>query len=249
MHPRVALAGALIAAAAVASCGGPPSSTPASSEPLTMMPSSSDLITALVFTESLATTAVDIDVTSRIGNRQQERSARGTVGMRGGFGELTWADTGVRERRNGRGVFVQSPAPSGTWVHLRDGDTTDTLPLADLLRGLGQLADVSTEPAEGGTVRYSGTLPLTSEALDRFGLSREQKAAIGSAWQGTRMAAAVWVDGMNRIVRIDRTLDLVGDDGTPVHVEVTTRLSDFSVWFDGSPPSGAVSATATTGSP
>lgn len=247
---RMALAGALLAAtAAVAACGGPPSSTPVPSEPLTMMPSGSDLVSALVFTESLATSAVDIEITSRIGDREQERTARGAVGMRGGFGELTWTDTDVRERRNGRGVFVQSPASSGTWVHLRDGETTDTLPLADVLRGLGQLTDVSVEPAEGGSVRYSGTVPLTAEALDRFGLSASQKASIGSAWQGQTMAASVWVDGLNRIVRIDRAIDLTGDDGTPVNVTVTTRLSDFSIWFDGSPPSGAVSATTTTRSP
>lgn len=240
----IVAAGIAATIASLAGCGTPrvdPSTAPPPQE-ITMMPSNNAFVTSIQATEVLSSAAVDIDLATTVGDRTEERTAEGVAALRRGFGELTWTEDGAtrRERYNGKGVFVQDDVPDGTWTHLPKDELTPTIRLADPLRGLGQLQDVDvTEDVTATGVpvtRYTGRLPADPDRLAYLALTPEQIEGIGSAWEGRSIDVVAWTDPRRRVVRVDRTFSVTGDDGVPVSVTVKTVLDDFGAQIDLAPP-------------
>ncbi len=75
----------------------------------------------------------------------------GSAAVAQGYGDMTWTDASgavTRELSNGKGLFVQTDVPDGMWTRLPDERATPTGRLADPLRGLGGLADVTRHGPE-----------------------------------------------------------------------------------------------------
>ena len=162
MH-RTALRGAFLAAAALtlAACSGDPAP---GANPQSLMPSNNAYTSAFMQTNALGSAHLDLTVTTNLAGQQTIRTATGSISLGGPFGELTWHDTGIRERSNGQGVYLQDPAPDGPWRALPKGDTTDTMPLTQVLWGLGG-ADVgcADDPSAAGALHCTGTLPVDGD--------------------------------------------------------------------------------------
>ena len=163
--------------------------------------------------------------------------------MSNGYGDMRWTDASgavTRELSNGKGLFVQTDVPSGMWTRLPDERATPTGRLADPLRGLGGLADVTKvgpEDLDGtATTRYTGTLPASPDSLALLGFSDEELVEIGTDWQGAVVDVTVWIDSKGRVVGIERTLDLPDAAAGPVSAVTMTALSDFTTTIDLEPP-------------
>lgn len=241
----LAVAACLVAAMVVLAGCGTPRVDPSTAEPpqeITMMPSNNAFVTSIQATEVLSSANVDIDLTTTIGDQTQARTAEGVAALRRGFGELTWTEDGStrRERYNGKGVFLQDDIPDGMWTHLPKDELTPTIRLADPLRGLGQLQDITSREDVTTTgvpvTRYAGRLAADPERLAYLALTPEQIAGIGEAWQGQSIDVVAWTDPRRRVVRVDRSFEVTGDDGVPVSVTVKTVLDDFGAQIDLAPP-------------
>jgi hypothetical protein len=248
-RPWLAAVVLTVAASTLVACGTPrvAPTSPAASEPISMMPTANDFVTALIRTRDLGTAKVEIDVTTTVGEVTRELAGTGAVATDPGFGNLTWTgDAGqTHEIINDIATYVQSEPPDGIWTKLAKGDRTPTTGFADPLSGLGTLALVTNEGADDidgvPATRYTGTLQIDPNRMVDLGLSEAEIAGIGDAWQGASMMVTAWVDAKGRVVHIDRVAELIGQDAVPVRVEVSTALSDFSGGLDlENPPSASV---------
>lgn len=235
--------------AALAGCATPEGTgpaTPVPASPVAPTPSASDLVAAVTHTRGLGTAAVDISVRTDADGAVRTLDGSGGIDLGKGYGDLLWRaddDSPVRELSNGKGLYVQSEVPTGTWARLPDVRSTPTGPLADPLRGLGTLQGVAESDASIDPLgrRFTGTQPASTEALQLLGLTDEERTGLGDAWQRQPIDVTVWIDDARRVVRVDRSAQFPGGAGDAVRALTSTTLSDFSRPLDlTSPPSGSV---------
>jgi hypothetical protein len=248
------LGGLLLGSAALAGCGTQQADSSASAAPspslqpavpsaVTPTPSADAFVASVMRTRDLATAALEITVTTEVGGFVRSLTGEGTSAVSNGYGDLRWTDSSgavTRELANGKGLFVQTDVPDGTWTRLPDERATPTGRLADPLRGLGGLLGVTKagpEDLDGmPTTRYTGTLPASPESLALLGFSDEELVEIGTDWQGAVIDVTVWIDSKGRVVGIERALDLPDSAAAPVTAVTMTRLSDFTTTIDLEPP-------------
>ncbi len=244
------LGGLLLGPATLAGCGTQQADSSASVSPspalpsaVTPTPSADAFVASVMRTRDLATADLGITVTTEVGGVMRSLTGEGSSAVSKGYGDLRWTDSSgavTRELSNGKGLFVQTDVPDGTWTLLPDERATPTGRLADPLRGLGGLSRVTKagpEDLDGiPTTRYTGTLPASPESLALLGFSDEELVEIGTDWQGAVVDVTVWIDSKGRVVGIQRTLDLPGSAAAPVSAVTMTRLSDFTTTIDLEPP-------------
>lgn len=244
------LAVLLLGSVAVAGCGTQRADTGASSAAPSAAasvpsptPSADEFIASVMRTRDLATAALEITATTDVGGSVRTLTGTGVSALSEGYGDLLWTDAGgavTRELSNGKGLFVQTDVPDGTWTLLPDERATPTGRLADPLRGLGGLSGVTEagpEDLDGvPTTRYTGTLPASPESLALLGFSDEELVEIGTDWQGGVVDVTVWIDARGRVVGIERSLDLPGAAAAPVSAATMTSLSEFTTTIDLEPP-------------
>ena len=166
---------------------------------------------------------------------------------------MTWHDTGIRERSNGQGVYLQDPAPDGPWRALPKGDTTDTMPLTQVLWGLGG-ADVgcADDPSAAGALHCTGTLPVDGDVIDRLGLPSAEAAGLDSSDAVGLARITIRIDERGRITEVRRKVEFSSADG-PITVDLRAELSEFAQRIDlgvpslpaDNPSAARVTATAT----
>lgn len=244
------LLGLLLGSVAVTGCGTQRADSAASSSAPSAVPtvvkptpSADDFVASVMRTRDLATAVLDITVSTAVGDVARTLDGTGTAAIDQGYGDLEWTDAAgavTRELSNGKGLFVQTEVPDGTWTRLPSERSTPTGRLAEPLRGLGGLADVTragSDDLDGTpTTRYTGTLPASPDTLTLLGFSDEELVQIGTDWQGSVVNVIVWVDGAGRVVGVERSLDLPAAAAGPVSAVTTTRLSDFTTSIDLEPP-------------
>ena len=240
------LVGLLLGSAALAGCGTQRADSAASSAPPSVVsptPSADEFVASVMRTRGLSTADLEVTVTTDVGGSPRTLTGTGVAGVSKGYGDMRWIDASgavTRELSNGKGLFVQTDVPDGTWIRLPDERATPTGRLADPLRGLGGLADVTTIGPEdlGGvsSTRFTGTLPAAPESLALLGFSDEELVEIGTDWQGAVIDVTVWVDSVGRIVGIERSLALPEAAAGAVTANTMTRLSDFATTIDLEPP-------------
>lgn len=230
------------ASSAASSAASSSASSPAASAP-SPTPSADDFVASVMRTRDLATAAVEVTVITDVGGSVRTLTGSGVSAMSNGYGDILWTDAGgavTRELSNGKGLFVQTDVPDGTWTRLPDERATPTGRLADPLRGLGGLSDVTAAGSEDldgvATTRYTGTLPASPESLALLGFSDEELVEIGTDWQDAVVDVIVWIDAKGRVVGIERSLDLPGAAAAPVSATTMTSLSDFTTAIDLEPP-------------
>jgi hypothetical protein len=217
-------------------------------------PSANDFVSAIMFTKIAGSADLAVEAVTSVGgiDRRLEGDGSGAVGS--GFADMTWvSDSGSeRELVNDEGIFLQTDGPAGRWTKLADGEITPTTGFADPIRGLGAMSDVTEEGAETiddvAATRYSGTLPVDVDALRAMGLSEEEVASLGDSWVGAVIVATVWLDATNRVIRVERALDL--GEASPVRVTAftATDISDYgkSIILKSPPDESVTTATAAT---
>lgn len=240
------LLGLLLGSVAVTGCGTQRADSAASSAPPSVVsptPSADDFIASVMGTRELATAALDITVSTEVGDVVRTLEGTGKAAIDKGYGDLEWTDasgTVTRELSNGKGLFVQTDLPDGTWTRLPSERSTPTGRLAEPVRGLGALQNVTRvgpDDLDGiPTTRYTGTLPASPETLALLGFSDEELVEIGADWQGGIVDVTVWLDGRGRVVGVERSLDLPGAATGPVTAVTMIRLSDFTTSIDLEPP-------------
>lgn len=253
-YVAVTLGGLLVGTAVLAGCGTQQADSSASAasvaSPSAVAPSavaptpSADAFVASVMrTRDLATADLEVTVTTDVGGSVRSLTGEGSSAVSNGYGDMRWTDASgavTRELSNGKGLFVQTDVPSGMWTLLPDERATPTGRLADPLRGLGGLADVTKvgpEDLDGTpTTRYTGTLPASPDSLALLGFSDEELVEIGTDWQGADVDVTVWIDSKGRVVGIERTLVLPDAAAGPVSAVTMTALSDFTTTIDLEPP-------------
>lgn len=244
---RRALAAAFAVVLLTAGCGSSTASPSASSRPVQADPSptpAANAYTASVMkTRGLGTAKVSVVADSRIGSQDRSLTATGGIDLNRGFGDLTWTDADgatVRELSNGKGLFIQSEVPGGSWVKEAGVDASATGRVADALRGLGTLGGLrldGTEEFQGLLFqRYVGTVPVSALALEQIGIGAQDAKAIAADASGADVTVTVWIDPSGRVVRVDREVDLPDTSLGPVTASTTTRLTEFSGDLDLSPP-------------
>lgn len=247
------LVGLVLGSAALAGCGtqradsaassGPPSAVSPTPSAVAPTPSADGFVASVMRTRDLATADLAVTVTTDVGGSARVLTGTGVAAVAQGYGDMLWTDASgavTRELSNGKGLFVQTDVPDGTWVRLPDERATPTGRLVDPLRGLGGLSDVTeagTEDLDGlPTTRYTGTLPASPESLALLGFSDEELVAIGTDWQGGVVDVTVWLDAKGRVVGIERSLALPEAAAGPVSASTVTGLSDFTTDIDLEPP-------------
>ena len=249
------LGGLLVGTAVLAGCGtqqadssasATSDASPSAVAPSAVMPTpSADAFVASVMrTRGLATADLEVTVTTDVGGSVRTLTGEGPSAVNKGYGDMRWTDASgavTRELSNGKGLFVQTDVPAGMWTRLPDERATPTGRLADPLRGLGGLADVTKvgpEDLDGtATTRYTGTLPASPDSLALLGFSDEELVEIGTDWQGAdRRVSRSGSTPEGRIVGIERTLDLPDAAAGPVSAVTMTALSDFTTIIDLEPP-------------
>lgn len=240
------LAGLLLGPVVLAGCGTKQEDAAASATPPSAVaptPSADAFVASVMRTRDLATADLEVTVTTDVGGDTRSLTGEGSSAVSKGYGDMRWTDESgavTREVSNGKGLFVQTDIPAGMWTRLPDERATPTGRLADPLRGLGGLEDVTKvgpEDLDGiPTTRYTGTLPASPESLALLGFSDEELAEIGTDWQGAVVDVTVWIDPKGRVVGIERTLDLPDATAGPVSAITMTRLSDFTTTIDLEPP-------------
>lgn len=240
------LVGLLIGSVAVAGCGTQRADSSASSAPPTVVsptPSADEFVASVMRTRDLGTAALEVTVSTDVGGTRRTLGGSGVSAVSQGYGDLLWTDADgdvTRELSNGKGLFVQTDVPDGTWTLLPDERATPTGRLADPLRGLGGLADVTAAGADEldgvPATRYTGALPASPDSLALLGFSDEELVEIGTDWQGGVVDVNVWIDARGRVIGIERTLDLPAAAAAPVSATTMTRLSDFTTSIELEPP-------------
>ncbi len=246
-------AACLAVAAAVGGCAGDgPAATGSTIE---LMPSANPFTSAVVFTNGLGTARLAITNTVTVGADTTTRTGDVVAAMdpRGyGSGEWTQGRATVEELAADKAVYERTAGATGPWTAHPEGERTLTSALLAPLTGLGELSDVRAEGAESiGDViatRYTGTLAATPDRLRALGLTDADLAVVGEAAAGAPITVTAWVDGSNRIVRVDREYRVTAPDGTPVRAATTTRMREFTADLDLVPPkSGDVTSLSPTG--
>jgi hypothetical protein len=244
----------VIAGALVGACGTPRSdpSVSASEQPISIMPMANPFVSAVMHMRGLGSAAVDVEADYHLDGTDSRRTGVGAVDLGRGFGNVLWTDADGSEREivNDVAVFVQSDGPDSPWTRLPEGVVRPTTPLNAPLAGLGAIEDPTwggTETIDGRMVtRYDGRLPADPVSLAALGLTAAQVSRLGVSVGDATVAVSAWVDSANRIVRVDRSLDV--PDGTDAaRVRVSTRLSDFSRNIDVAPPPSQSVTNAPTG--
>jgi hypothetical protein len=244
------LGGLLLGSAALAGCGTQQAAStsssaapPAPPSAVAPTPSADAFVASVMRTRDLATADLEVTVTTDVGGVVRSLTGEGSSAVSNGYGDMLWTDASgavTRELSNGKGLFVQIDVPDGMWTRLPDERATPTGRLADPLRGLGGLSDVTKAGPEEldavPTTRYTGTLPASPESLALLGFSDEELVEIGTDWQGANVDATVWIDSLGRVVGIERALDLPDAAARPVSSVTMTRLSDFTTTIDLEPP-------------
>jgi hypothetical protein len=241
--PRTLLVATVLTAAvatAVAGCGtkrvepsAGPSSSASALEVIPPTPSANDFVSAIMFTKTAGSADLAVEAVTSVDGAERRLEGTGFGAVGPGYADLTWASDGGTERElvNDQGVFVQTDVPDGKWTRLAEGETTPTTRFADPLRGLAAMSGVVDEGADTidgvRATRHSGRIPVDVEELSVMGLSDEEIAAIGDSWRGAVIDATVWLDGSNRVIRVERALDL--GDASPVTVTAftATDISDY----------------------
>ena len=224
----------------VSGCGTPrvePSAGASASDPasdiIPEMPSANDFVSAIMFTKTAGSADLDVEAVTSVGGSERRLRGTGPGAVGQGYADLTWtSDAGTtRELVNDQGVFVQTDVPDGKWNRLGEGARTPTTGFADPIRGLAGMSDVveeGTETVDGlPATRYSGTIPVDPAELSALGLSDEEITSLGDAWKGAVVDATVWLDGSNRVIRVERTLDLGDASPVPASTFVVTTISDY----------------------
>lgn len=240
------LVGLLLGSAAMSACGTQRADSAASPAPpsaVSPTPSADEFVASIMRTRDLSTADLAVDVTTDVGGSIRTLTGTGVASVSSGYGDMRWIDAGgtvTRELSNGKGLFVQTDVPDGTWIRLPDERATPTGRLADPLRGLGGLAEVTEvgpEELDGiPSTRFTGTLPASPESLALLGFSDEELVEIGTAWQGASVEVSVWLDGRGRVVGIERSLALPEAPAGAVYASTMTRLSDFTTDIELEPP-------------
>ena len=220
---------ALMASLTLAACSADP---PPAAHPQTLMPTNNEFTSAIMHTNAMGSAQVDLTFTTDRAGDMTTRSASGPVVLGGPFGELTWTDTGVRERANGQGVYLQEPAPDGPWRALPKGETTETMPLTQVLWGLGGASiDCTADPSQKGALLCEGTMPVDGDLLNRLGLPSDEKSALTPADAAGPARVSISIDQRGRIIQVRRIVEFSAADG-PLTVDTLARLSDFSRRID-----------------
>jgi LppX_LprAFG lipoprotein len=245
------LGGLLIGVGVLAGCGtqqagsSASAASPSAVAPSAVLPTpSADAFVASVMrTRDLATADLEVTATTDVGGDVRTLTGEGSAAVAQGYASMRWTDASgavTRELSNGKGLFVQTDVPEGMWTQLPEERATPTGRLADPLRGLGGLADVTKAGAEdldgSPTTRYTGTLPASPDSLALLGFSDEELVEIGTDWQGADVDVTVWIDAKGRVVGIERTLALPEAAAGPVSAVTMTALSDFTTTIDLEPP-------------
>jgi hypothetical protein len=235
-----------VGAAALAGCGTQRAvSTASSALPSVVLPtpSADDFVASVMRTRDLATADLDVTVTTEVGGDVRTLTGTGSAAVAQSYADMQWTDASgavTRELSNGKGLFVQTDVPDGLWTRLPDERATPTSRVADPLRGLGGLADVTragTEEFDGTpTTRYTGTLPASPESLALLGFSDEELVEIGTDWQGGVVDVTAWIDGRGRVIGVERSLDLPDAAAGPVSANTMTALTGFTTAIDLEPP-------------
>ena len=243
---------ALLAAAAavlLAGCASTQATSASSPDAVAVAPAPSPTpaanayVASVMKTRGLGTAKASIIADTRIGPQERSLTATGGLDLNRGFGDLIWTDadgTTFRELSNGKGLFVQSQVPDGSWVKDAGVDASATGRVADALRGLGTLSGLrldGTEVFQGlAFQRYVGTVPVSAIALQQVGIGAEDAKAIAAEVPGAEVTVTVWIDPSGRVVRVDRSVDLPETSRGPVTASTTTRMTQFSGDLDLSPP-------------
>lgn len=250
----VGAAAALLLSACAAGSTGAGAATPAPVIPL--MPSANPFTSAVVFTNGLGTAKLAVNGTVEVGGTTLARSGSITAGMDPhGYGIATWTSDGstVDEIVSDKAVFVRPAGSTGLWTQRPDGDKTVTSRMITPMTGLGELTDLrieGTDPIDDApTTRYVGRLAASPDRLRALGLTDDDLASVGDTWEGASIDVTAWVDGKNRIVRVDRAFDVVGQEGTPVRAATSTVLTDFATGLNlVAPKSGDVTSLSASAS-
>ena len=251
----VTLGGLLVGTAVLAGCGTQQADSSASAtsdaspsavapSAVTPTPSADAFVASVMRTRDLATADLEVTVTTDVGGSVRTLTGEGPSAVSNGYGDMRWTDASgavTRELSNGKGLFVQTDVPAGMWTLLPDERATPTGRLADPLRGLGGLADVT----KVGPEDLDGT---AHDPLHRHP-ARESRTALPcwasptrSSWRSARTGrvpivdVTVWIDSKGRVVGIERTLDLPDAAAGPVSAVTMTALSDFTTTIDLEPP-------------
>lgn len=222
--------------------GCAPSGPPSAATPPPPTPASSAFLDALEHTRSLGTATVQVAVDAA--GPGTRLSGSGAVALYDGYGSLLWESADgedFAERSNGRGIYVQDDPPSGAWRTVTG--PTRTSPLADPLRGLGQVVSPQAQGSEvvdGRTAqRFVGRAPGTREQLTLAGLPPGDPATPTTA-ADSEVEVTAWIDDRGRIIRIDRVIvpadGPAGSAAPDVTARTSTLLSDFSRVIDLSTP-------------
>ncbi len=202
-------------------------------------PSANDVVGAATLTRGLGTAHVEVDVLTRLGDREDSLHGSGGIALHKGYGDLVWTDPSgarTRELSNSRGLFVQRDVPGGMWTRLPASDATATGPLAAPLRGLGALVSTVKDGIEPvgdvSATRMTGSVPASTDELALLGFGSAQVAELAGSASGRSVDVTVWIDPRGRVVRVDRELDMLDADGEPVVARVSTVLSDFMTGLD-----------------
>jgi hypothetical protein len=238
-------------------CGSPEAAAPSSQTPeaaIAMMPSANPFLSALTFTNGLGTAQVDVTATTTVGDRSLTRTIDGTASLDPrGYGIVSWSSSGaggeasVDEIASDKFVFFRPADSTGLWTQEPSGVRTQASRMISPLTGLGDLTDIvdagQVELDGTQTRRYTGLLAVTPDRLEALGLTEADLTSVGDAWEGADLDVTVWIDGRNRVVRVDRAFDIVGQTGVPVSASTSTLLSDFAGPLDlTGPPSQSVTA-------
>ncbi|MBK9738377.1 MAG: hypothetical protein IPO93_02405 [Actinobacteria bacterium] len=241
-------AGVLAAVLWLTGCGSaetePVATTPVTAPVIAPMPTANAFTSAIMATRSMGTATVEVDVTIEAPGRPVHLRADGGAVLTRGRGDLMWtSDSGTfREVVNDQAIFTQDRPPEGPWVRTPKESATTTSGFTDPLRGLGVLQDVTgggpATEAGVATSRFLGWLPADDAELTGLGLTSEQVAAHRRDRPDGRVGITVWLDPYEHVVRVDRQLPEAGPDAPGV--DVSTRLTDFSVLLDLTSPRGSV---------
>ena len=210
-----------------------PSASGSVSEIIPPTPSANDFVSAIMLTKIAGSADLDVEAVTSVDGVERRLQGSGFGAVGSGLADLTWvSDAGTtRELINEKGDFVQTDVPGGMWTQLAEGDTTPTTGFANPIRGLAGMLNVVNQGVDNvngvSATRYTGNIPVDPDELTGFGFSDEEIAAMDGTWMGALVDATVWLDAADRVIRVERNLDLGDASPIPVTAFTATDLSNY----------------------